>query len=199
MTIGHAIALPVASGSDAEGVAALTRLVERCQAGDVEAQRELYRVYSPRVLRWAQRLAPRHTDPQDVTQDVFLAIFTGKGGYRGEAPFEGWLYRIVRNTAFKPPTLMARLTRLVGATPRDVPSPHPPEDRDALLEARVREALERLPRKQREALVLYDIEERPAPEVASMLRVPVGTVRSRVRLARANLQRLLPPGLLENL
>lgn len=161
----------------------LAELVRRCQAGETAAQHDLYQRCGARVLTWAHRLAPRSMDAEDVAQEVFLSIFSSRSGYRGDAAFDTWLFRIVRNTAFRRPTLIESMTQLLGHAPREVPDDRAWE-RDFLLESRLLEGIKKLSVAQREALALYDLDGCSATEIADLLGVPEGTVRSRVRLAR---------------
>ncbi len=164
-------------------------LVRRCQAGEAAARRQLYSLKAAQVLAWSRRLAPRGRDGEDVAQDVFLAIFSGSGGFRGDSSFDGWLFKITRNTAFRRPTLLERFTTFFEP---GTPEPESPaEGSDPWLAEILREALAKLPEDQREVVILKDVEERSASEVAELLDVPEGTVRSRLRLARERLEREL--------
>lgn len=164
-------------------------LVRRCQAGDIEARRILYELRGAKVLGWAKRLARRGLEPEDVAHDVFASIFAGRGGFRGDSTFDHWLFQITKNAALRRPTMIERVTSLLDAT-----TPEPtvaPEGSDPWVEERVRRALERLPEAQRLAVVLYVVEDRAGAEVAELLGVPEGTVRSRVRLGLEGLERAL--------
>lgn len=163
-------------------------LVARCQAGGVEARRELYQLRSRQVLAWAKRLARRGVDPEDVTHEVFAGIFSGKSGFRGESSFDRWLFRITQHAACRRPTLVERFTVLFDTPPEPEVSG---EREDPWMRAKVRRALERLPEGQRLAVVLYVVEERTGPEVAELLDIPEGTVRSRVRHALSALEQAL--------
>lgn len=163
-------------------------LVRRCQAGERDARRELYQLRSRQVLAWAKRLARRGLDPEDVTHEVFASIFSGRSGFRGASSFDRWLFTITHHAARRRPTLIERLTVFIDSPP-DVEASS--GDEDPWVRDKVQRALERLPEGQRVALILYVVEERTGPEVAELLGVPEGTVRSRVRHGLASLEQAL--------
>lgn len=165
------------------------RLVELSQAGDVAAREALYRLHAHRVLAWARRLAPRGRDPEDIAHEVFIGIFSGNGGFRGDTSFDGWLFRITRNAAFRRRSIIETLTRFF-----DESTPEPasdPDEADPWVGTAIHEALLRLRPELREVIVLYEVEERSASEVAELLGLPEGTVRSRIRKARQALTQSL--------
>lgn len=156
-------------------------------AGEAAAVDRLYREHAGRVLAWVLRLGGPHLDAEDVAHEVFLKALDLLPGFRGEAKLSTWLFgvtrRVVANARRK-----AVLRRWFGLA--EAPEPRDPgllsDEAVALLRRRraVQHALERLPTRQREVLVLADLEELPAPEVAELLGVPVGTVYSRLHHAR---------------
>jgi RNA polymerase sigma-70 factor (ECF subfamily) len=166
-------------------------LLGLCRAGDLGAWRALYDQHAATVYRVARRLGVPEGDVGDVCQEVFLRVFRGLRGFRGEAQFSTWLYRIVLHES-------ARATR--GRRVRDAflgllgrqPLPHLGPDHLARAQA-TRElelVLGRMRPKHREVFVLFELEELPLEEIAAALGCPFETVRSRLRHARAAFARL---------
>ena len=174
-------------------------LVARAAAGDDPAFEALVVRYERRVFRLACRLT-NETDAPDVVQEIFMQVYRHLSGFRGDAQFSTWLYRIATNAA-----LMHRRARARHPTePLDEFMPRFDVDGglaqtpDALriasrvdelldrqmLAKKVHAALERLPDLYREAFVLRDLEELSTADVAQVLGVEPAAVRQRVHRAR---------------
>ncbi len=165
-------------------------------SGDRFAFAELMRRHEQRVYGVCLRLLGNREDAQDATQDAFLAVLRGASGYRHTAAFSTWLYRIAVNAA----TDQARRRGRTRTTPLD------PEDAGLAAQTgdpgetvtstvAVQSALARIPDDFRVAVVLCDLVKLPYAEVAEILGVPVGTVKSRVYRGRLALADLLGGGL----
>lgn len=172
-------------------------LLARHCAGDREAFGELVRRHRDRLWRVAVRTLGDPEDAADAVQDALVSAFRAAGGYRADAAVTTWLHRIVVNACLD----LARRRAARPTTPlADSPALTIPAGDD--LGARetateVLAALRELPTEQAAALVLVDIEGYPVAEVADMLDVPTGTVKSRCARGRARLaERLahLAPG-----
>lgn len=175
-------------------------LVERCLSGDDTAWEDLVRVHTRRVYSVCYRFTGNDSEAQDLTQDVFLRVFKTIGSFRsGEGSFSVWLMRLTRNL------LIDHYRR--GKQERSTDSI---EDQLPILEEKAsiggrtdgllagREAseilqsgLEKLSPELRETLILRDLEELEYREIADVLGVPEGTVKSRLNRGRAELARLL--------
>jgi RNA polymerase sigma-70 factor (ECF subfamily) len=145
----------------------------------------------PVVLGWAARLSGPRVDAEDVAHDVFVVVLTRYAELRDPARLPAWLFGITRRV-IAAHRRKAWVRYWTGGQVPDVEDRAPrPDERYQTSETarRVVAILERLPAKQREVLVLVDLEERSMPEVASLLEVPVGTVASRLRLARARFEK----------
>lgn len=169
----------VSTSDAAEALVKLKRL-------DPDAVHRLYRDHAGDVLGWAIRLGGHRLDAEDVAHQVFEIALARLPTFRGESTLRTWLYGITRRVvanARRRATFWAFVS-LEGLLPAD-PGPDPEDVSQQLRERRlVQQALEELPFQQREVLVLLELEERPAPEVAEMLGVPVGTIYSRSHGAR---------------
>jgi RNA polymerase sigma-70 factor (ECF subfamily) len=163
--------------------------LEAALSGDREAWEALVSGMLPAVLQWGRRLGGPGVDPCDVAQDVFVVAFTRLDRVADPRAFPAWLYGITRRV-LAGHRRRAWLRRWVpGLDPADCAPTDGPADERGELARQVLAALERLPAAQREVLVLCDMEERTSAEVAALIGVPHGTVRSRLRLARARFQR----------
>ncbi len=175
-------------------------LVERCLAGDDLAWDEMVRTHTKRVYGLCFRFTNSATEAQDLTQEVFLRIFKSVKSFRAEeGNFTTWMARLTRNLLIdhyrrtkhdratdsietQLPVLEERLT----ATAR-------PDGLVAGREAReqLQAGLQKLSPELRETLILRDLEEMEYREIADVLRIPEGTVKSRLNRARAELARVL--------
>ena len=163
------------------------QLVSLAMSGDEHALSRLIDECLPAVLRWCARLGGERVEAEDAAHDVLMVVITRIGSLKSPHAFPYWLFGITRN--------MLRTHRRRSWTLRWVPGAQaePPDrfggpGRDYEMSEtayRVGAVLERLPQKQREVLVLIDLEERTSAETSELLGVPQGTIKSRLRLARA--------------
>jgi len=167
---------------------ALDPLIRQAQAGREEAFHGLYEAYSRKVFGLAYHMTGDYEAARDVAQDIFLKVFEKLSGYRGEASFSTWLYRIAVNTCLdfrRQRSLMERVVGRVAAHP-----PHSPaESAEGGLMAderrrRVRQAIAQLSPKYRAVLVLKDVQDLSYPEMADILGCSEGTVASRLNKGR---------------
>jgi RNA polymerase sigma-70 factor (ECF subfamily) len=176
-----------------------TTLVEEARRGQPGAAEALVDRWLPEVLAWCARLGGPGVDPEDAAHDVFVVVLTRLDTLRKPASFPSWIFGITRRVLVKH-RRRSWFKRWMGDAEEVASASPDPLDRHADAETmrRVRAALETLPAAQREVLVLCDLEERTAVEAARLLGVPVGTVKSRLRLGRerfkeAALRRHLAP------
>ncbi len=181
-------------------------LIERSRNGDREAFDELVRRYEKQAYNLAYRLTGNYDDASDVVVEAFVRAFQGLHTFRGEAHFGTWLYRVVLNTFYdtrkrakgSQHTVSLEeeleldgdtLTRQIEDT-----SPGPQElveqqERDEILQR----AIDQLPPERRVLVVLYHFENLSYEEIAQILKLPVGTVKSRLNRARLALREILEP------
>lgn len=167
-------------------------LVRRTLAGDRDAFGALVDRYAAQARRVARAVLQDPDDADDAAQDAFLSALVKLAQYDPRRPFGPWLMRIVANAATD-----RRRRRSVRATepldPGVVGGGSRPDvlaERSAL-STRLREALAELPERRRLAVVLFDVEGYTHAEIAGMLKIPEGTVRSEVFHARRKLRTLL--------
>ncbi len=185
-----------------EGAASDWQLVRDClDRGRREAFDDLVERYQDRVHGLIARLVQDRERAADLAQEAFVKAWRALHRFRGDSAFFTWLYRIALNVARTEQRKAgggARALRLVaageagpGAVACDLPDRGAgPEDRTLRAEdrARIESAVGRLPSDFREVVVLRDIEDRSYEEIAGILEIPVGTVRSRLHRARLMLR-----------
>jgi RNA polymerase sigma-70 factor, ECF subfamily len=154
------------------------------QRGDAAAWDQLIGLWGPVVLRWCARLGGPKIDEEDAAHDVFERLCANLHRLREPSAFPGWLFATTRRVVVDH-RRRAWLRRWVPGLVPDVPDPSADRrvEGDDLAMA-VREVLELLPAELREVLVLCELEERGGPEVAELLEIPLGTLKSRLRRAR---------------
>jgi RNA polymerase sigma-70 factor, ECF subfamily len=182
-------------------------LVRRCLAGDSGAWEELVRLYNRRIYNLCYRFTNSPEDAQDLTQEVFIRVYRTMGSYNLEkGAFTTWLTTLARNLLvdhFRR-TKQDRVTDSIDAGLRDegdtlslgdrLEDTRPSaDDRLASKETQrmVQAALGRISPDLREAVILRDLQDMDYKEIAQVLRVPEGTVKSRINRGRMELARLL--------
>jgi RNA polymerase sigma-70 factor, ECF subfamily len=170
----------------AAGVAEERELVRRCQEGEESAFRELLHRYRSRAVYLAAQILHDPTEAEDVVQEAFLHVFRSIRKFRGEASFYSWLFRIVVNLCMdRGRRLSGRVTVALDEDREEAAASGHWETRlqvDALL-ARLGDEL-------RVTLVLREVGGLSYQEIARELKIPVGTVRSRLSAAREQFRRL---------
>jgi RNA polymerase sigma factor (sigma-70 family) len=165
-------------------------LVLRCQAGEGAALDELSRRWHRRVLGQAFRLTGRAEAAPEVAQEAWLAIVRGIRRLRDPSGFPAWTYRIVARKAADWIRRQQRRRRLETRVAND-----PPPTASGPLGSRadaigsLRAALRELPEGRRVVLTMFYLEELSVREIAELLAVPSGTVKSRLYHARNDLRR----------
>jgi RNA polymerase sigma-70 factor, ECF subfamily len=183
------------------------QLIRRCIAGDAAAWEELVQRYHRRIYNLCFRFAGSAADAQDLTQEVFIKMYRTLNTYDVErGAFITWVTAMTRNLLvdhFRR-TKQERLTDSLDATPseRDDAMPLSEQIQDGRpspdaraesqqLGAAVHRALGRLSPDLREAVILRDLQEMDYKQIATVLKVPEGTVKSRINRGRAELARVL--------
>ena len=182
-------------------------LVRRCIAGDAVAWEEIVQRYNRRIYNICYRFAGSADDAQDLTQEVFIKMYRMMSSYdSGRAAFMTWVTTITRNLLvdhFRK-SKQDRMTDSLDSAPSEhedamplseqIPDKTaPPDSRVHNRETRetIHRALQKLSPDLREAVILRDLQDMDYREIAAVLRVPEGTVKSRINRGRAELARVL--------
>jgi RNA polymerase sigma-70 factor (ECF subfamily) len=166
-------------------------LVQQCLKGDSQSFRKLYRRHEHRVRSILYQLCDQ-SSLDDLVQEVFLRAWKGLPKFRGSAKFSTWLYRIAWNVASDQRQKVAQgRTQLQNITEKTPTQQDAPDLMDLHYQDVVQRGLESLSFDHRTILVLHDLEEVPQKEVAQILDIPVGTVKSRLFHARAAMRQFL--------
>jgi RNA polymerase sigma-70 factor, ECF subfamily len=188
MSVDSAAAQPVTPDS----------LIEQCLSGDQAAWELIVRQNWRKVFNVAYKFVGKHDEAEDLTQDIFLKIFKALNTFDRRANFQTWIISISRNLCIDHYRSVRKERQTIA---RDVDTadlqPAAPErgpyaaaehqDMRALL----RQALQTLPATLRTAVVLRDLQELSYQEIADKLRLPEGTVKSRINRGRLELARQL--------
>jgi RNA polymerase sigma-70 factor (ECF subfamily) len=174
-------------------------LVKAAQRGDHEAFSALVTRHQRYVYNLAYRLLQDAHEAQDLAQEAFFRAWKALETFRAESKFTTWLYRIVTNLCYnRLPGLRRQLVQEDAALLERIAAPaeHTPR---ALVEAgerraRVQAAIEALPDKYRLIVTLYYLQGQSYQEIAAILGLPLGTVKTHLYRARGRLKRLLAEG-----
>jgi RNA polymerase sigma-70 factor (ECF subfamily) len=170
-------------------------LVRRFLSGDRAAFAALVERHERRVYNLALRMTGREEDARDATQDAFLTVLRKLSSFRGESAFTTWLHRVAVNACYDLLRKRQRQPLLERAGAEDRPAAEPPPIPDHAeasdLSIDVQRALLEVPYDFRVVMILHDLRDLPQEEVAQILGVPVGTVKSRLHRGRIALARAL--------
>jgi RNA polymerase sigma-70 factor (ECF subfamily) len=156
--------------------------LDRCAQGDERAIRWILHQYRDRVVRLAAHVLHNPREAEDVAQEAFVKAFRQVGQFRGESGFYAWLYRIVINLCLdrmRRKCSSSEMPLEEGVHVSQVALGPDVEKRIA-----VEQVLDSLTAPMRAALVLREVEGLEYAEIAAVLDIPVGTVRSRLNAAR---------------
>ena len=186
-----------------EGAEHDLELVRLAQAGDDRAFEALVVKYQRRIARHVARYVRRACDVEDVVQDTFIRAYRGLAAFRGDSAFYTWLYRIAAHCAINFVQRDHSPLLLGDHAPEEVAEAFEPgvsdsEDPERTLMAKeiadvVQRALARLKPDLAEALTLFEVEGKSYADIAAMLNIPIGTVRTRIFRAREFIAKRLEP------
>ena len=167
--------------------------VQRIQQGETDAFELLVRRHQTSIFNLIYRMLGDYDEAAEIAQEAFLSAYKSIDQFRGEANFSTWLYRIALNHASTRRNIIAawrqRTVPLDGADPIDERVVDPAllvEQRE--IQQRVQIALNSLPSDDASIIVLKDLQDVSYEEMATMLNIPLGTVKSRLHRARQTLK-----------
>ena len=179
-------------------------LVKRVQAGDNTAFDLLVRKYQHRIGAVIHRFVPDHAEVQDIAQEAFIRAYRALAGFRGDAQFYTWLYRIAVNTAKnhlaaakrRPPTADIAAEDAEHHASAGRLHDHDTPEHQLLrgeIEQTVTDTVAALPEELRQAITLREVDGLSYEEIAQLMQCPIGTVRSRIYRAREAIDARLRP------
>jgi RNA polymerase sigma-70 factor, ECF subfamily len=186
---------------------AVAKLVRQCMAGDSQAWQQLVASQHRRIYAICYRFTGSGSDAEDLTQEVFLKLYKNLASFDTQkGSFQTWITTLARNLLvdhFRR-TRLERASESLDATfdgEEDGPSmgdrladPRPSQEQHVAgleLKVRVQNALKQLSPELREAVILRDLEDMDYKEISQVLRIPEGTVKSRISRGRGELAKLL--------
>ncbi|HOF40321.1 MAG TPA: sigma-70 family RNA polymerase sigma factor [Candidatus Hydrogenedentes bacterium] len=167
-------------------------LVKRAQAGDTEAFSELARRHELTVYNLSLRFMRNPSLAEDMSQEAFLKAYQKFGKFRRDSQFSTWLYRIACNVCLSELQKRKRRGELSLAYTPELSGPGAaaplPQAEEAEL---IRKCVARLPRRYAEAITLFYLQECSYEEVAEIMEIPVGTLKTWLHRARGQLRRIV--------
>ena len=172
-------------------------LIARCLQKEPSAWEQVVLRYRRKVFHIAYKFTGKHDEAEDLTQEIFLKLFKSLEKFNQDADFSTWLSSVARNYCIDHYRASKREREVLvddlvafDLAPASFGNPHRAlEDRDR--RSFLRKGLELLPEKLREAVILRDLQGLSYQEMADRLRLPEGTVKSRINRGREELARLL--------
>ena len=169
-------------------------IIARARRGDAGAFEQLVETYREQVYRIALRMCSNAADADEAAQEAFLAAWKGLPNFRGDSRFSTWLYQLTSHAAID---LMRREKRQIAAeditevsAPDPDPSPQQQAERSETRQA-VRDAMGQLSPEYRQIVVLRFLQELSYEEIGAVLKLPPGTVKSRLNRAKSQLKDIL--------
>ena len=176
-----------------------TKLIDQVLQGDNDAFAQLVEAYQDRVYGLCLRMVSDREDAQDLAQEAFVRAWRGLKFYKHEAAFSTWLYRLTSNVCIdflrqKKRRSALSLTSAEEEEQIDIPDPSPQPEELVMQQQRkeaVAEAMSQLEDEFRLVLTLRVVQERSYEEIAEIMDLKVGTVKSRLARAREKLRKIL--------
>lgn len=171
-------------------------LMELIQAGDERAFTSLVERFQDRLMNFVGRIVSDRETAEELIQETFLRIYSQKHSYTPEYAVSTWIYTIALNLA-RSELRKRKLRRYLSLDfikeETDAEIPDKIDLRSESLAPIIEKAIEKLPEDYKTAFILCDIQRLPYQQIAEVLRVPVGTVKSRINRARSMLRDKLKP------
>lgn len=160
-------------------------IIRRCQQGDLRAYETIYRHFEPPLLGLGLRMLGRQEDAEDAVQTAFLKLYRSITQFQFGAKFSTYLFRIMMNVCFD----MIQKRQIDRRQKREEPTAHLSPSIELRLQ--IEEAIAALPERMRACFVLFAVEELKQEEIAEILSLHIGTVKSQIFNAKTRLRALL--------
>jgi RNA polymerase sigma-70 factor, ECF subfamily len=175
------------------------KLVERCLQGDDAAWETVVKSYGKRLFNLSYRYMNRKEEAEDLTQEILIRVYQNLKSYRPEAgSFQAWILRVARNLIIDRYRQMRRFSTMGGTEEletmniADNRAQNPQQAAEHKESSQfLQEGLQSLSPELKEALILRDLEGMAYQDIAGLINVPEGTVKSRINRGRIELARLL--------
>lgn len=174
--------------------------IDAARDGDPLAFEQLIHLYEKRVFALTRRMCKNPADAEEAAQETFLAAWQGLKFFRGESSFSTWLYRLASNACVDLLRKEGRHQAAAGPSlndeevvlelPDEAPTPHALAEQSELRE-QIEAGLAALPEEYRTVLVLREIHQQSYDEIAEILSLDLGTVKSRINRGRKRLRKFL--------
>ncbi len=166
-------------------------LLEQAAKGNSEAFSQLFLTYKTLVYRVVYRLLRIQEDVDDAVQQTFIEVYKSLPGYEGKSKFTTWLYRIAVNVSIQH-LRKRRNDTFSDFDPEILASESNKDNLESMeLHKQIETALDSIPFKKRIVVMLHDLEERTMEEIAAILNIPLGTVKSRLFHGRDEIRKKL--------
>lgn len=171
-------------------------LIGRVASGDREAFKRLFEHFAPRIKGFMLKAGCSEGEAEEIAQDALIAVWRKAGQFDPNTTgAAAWIFTIARNLRIDSVRREARRARL-SSDVELADQPDSAASADIVISrvedaTRVKNAIDRLSKEQSRVIRLSFIDERPHPEIATLLGIPLGTVKSRIRLAMNRLRELL--------
>jgi RNA polymerase sigma-70 factor (ECF subfamily) len=175
------------------------KLVERCLQGDDSAWESVVNLFGKRIYNLSYRYTNRRDEAEDLTQEILIRVYQNLKSYRAESgSFQNWVMRVARNLIIDHYRQVRRFPQAGGSEEletmniRDdkIPNPQRAAEQEEASQF-LRDGLQSLSPELKEAIVLRDLEGMAYGDMADILNVPEGTVKSRINRGRVELAKLL--------
>ncbi|SDK79740.1 RNA polymerase sigma-70 factor, ECF subfamily [Salinimicrobium catena] len=163
----------------------LKKLISQCRKQDREAQEKLYREYADKLFVLCLKYAGNYEEAKDILQDGFIKIFQNIAQFRGKGTFEGWMTRIMINTALKK---YQNRSVFLSIEEEWVEEPEIEDDEELLSLNVLIDLVQELPERYRLVFNLYSLDGYSHKEIAEMLNITEGTSKSNLARARIKLK-----------
>ena len=191
MQVSHNLEISLPDVDSWQAVQDDTQLVKASQQGDQDAFALLVQKHQRRVFNMSLRMLQDYEEASEITQEAFLAAWRGLSSFRGEACFATWLYRIAYNCSLRQLEQHKRERALQAAIQEEKILEEVNKERQVedILELRgrqtlVREQMENLPARYRMVLILRHLQDMTYEEMAEVLTMPIGTIKTHLFRAR---------------
>ena len=183
-----------------------TQLVEKSMDGDLDAFEELVLLFDKKIYNYCLRMTNNRSDAEDLAQEVFLKAYKNLKNFRKDSKFSTWIYRIAYNTCVdnyrKKRLKLLPLNKIIDEEQQEIsiPSPDPLPEEQVISNEKyslIKECIAQLKPRYKSAIILRDIHNYSYREIAEILDIPIGTVKSDISRARALLRKALKSRLME--